>query len=731
MPEGKLTYYIKLFAEGFLNSYGQIYFSNGKILAALLVLVTFFDLSAGLSGVLAVVITQIAALGFRYDHQLLRDGTYSYNATMVGLALGIFYQFNFSLIVIISVSALLTFFISIWFLKHFATKGLPFLSLPFLIVVWLILLGGQNFSSLELVVKTEFSFAAGYPELFAQATSLVEKLPFYNLFLMYFRSLGAILFQYNDLAGIIIAVGLLIHSRMSFVLSLYGFALGFFFYRFMEADFSQLIYSYIGFNFILTSLALGGFFVVASRRSFFLLALVIPMIALIINGSHGLFNLLGLPLYSLPFNLVVLLVLYVLYNRSYPGKLQVVTIQHFSAEKNHYKHFNNVERFRNQSYINISLPVMGLWRISQGYHGGITHIGDYGQALDFDIIGEDGKTYEGSGDEKQQYHCYNLPVVAPAEGWVAAVVDGIEDNEIGQVNIDQNWGNTIVIRHADYLYTKLSHLKKGSIEVKVNDYVEKGQILGRSGSSGRSPEPHLHFQVQSTPYIGSRSMFHPIDYFLSSENSGLDLHAYEIPKEGARVSNVNPTPLLVQAFKFIPGQIFEWKVTESGKESSVKWEVFVNAFNQAYIFCHTTKALAYFVNAGSTFYFTDFYGKTDCLLHRFYKACHRILLGYYKGIMLNDHLMIADIFPKTLSFLHDFTAPLFHYLKSDYSFQLIQADNEHAPKAIQFKSVCTGKLGSREIKKETYEVSIEQQNGIQIRFASPEKSFYAETCINC
>lgn len=730
MSVGKLTYYAKLLGEGFLNSYGQIYFSNGKILAALLVMVTFFDFSAGLSGALAVLVTQIAALSFRYDHQQLRDGTYSYNATMVGLALGIFYEFNFSLLIIISVSSLLTFFISIWFMKHLATKGLPFLSLPFLIVVWLILLGGQNFSSLELLAKTEFSLAAAYPELFSQATLLVEKLPFYNLFLMYFRSLGAILFQYNDLAGIIISIGILIHSRMSFVLSLYGFALGFFFYSFMEADFSQLIYSYIGFNFILTSLALGGFFVVASRRSFFLLALVIPMIALIINGSHGLFALLGLPLYSLPFNLIVLLVLFVLYNRSYPGKLQVVTIQHFSAEVNHYKYFNNVQRFRNQSIINISLPIIGFWRVSQGYNGGITHLAEYGQALDFDVIGDDGKTFTGAGDEKQQFHCYNLPVVAPAAGWVAAVVDGIEDNEIGGVNIDKNWGNTVVIRHSDYLYTKLSHLKKGSIDVKINDYVEKGQTLGRCGSSGRSPEPHLHFQVQTTPYIGSRSVFYPIDYFLSNENDRFALHSYDIPAEGSIVSNVNPTPILARAFKFIPGQVFDWEVKEDAKVMNVKWEVFVTAQNQPYIYCHSSKAVAYFVYSGSTFYFTDFYGKTNSLLHRFFKASHRILLGYYKGVTLKDHLLIADIFPKSLSFLHDFTAPLFHYLKSDYTFRLTHTDNEHAAKSVQFETECIGKLGRREVIHEKYLVSIEQDNGIRIQFSSKEKSFSAEACIN-
>ena len=98
---------------------------------------------------------------------------------------------------------------------------------------------------------------------------------------IYFISLGAILFQYNLLSGIILSVGLLLFSRISFSLSLIGFYTAFLFYEVIGANISELSYSYIGFNYILTSIAVGGFFIIPSRRSYLWVILLIPIVAMI------------------------------------------------------------------------------------------------------------------------------------------------------------------------------------------------------------------------------------------------------------------------------------------------------------------------------------------------------------------------------------------------------------------------------------------------------------------
>ena len=55
------------------------------------------------------------------------------------------------------------------------------------------------------------------------------------------------------------------------------------------------------------------------------------------------------------------------------------------------------------------------------------------------------------------------------------------------------YGNAVVVDHGLGLQTLYGHLS--SIEVKVGDSVEKGQALGRTGSTGLAMGDHLHFEV--------------------------------------------------------------------------------------------------------------------------------------------------------------------------------------------------------------------------------------------
>ncbi len=55
------------------------------------------------------------------------------------------------------------------------------------------------------------------------------------------------------------------------------------------------------------------------------------------------------------------------------------------------------------------------------------------------------------------------------------------------------WGRVVVIRHTKNLKTIFGHLRK--IYVKRGQKVQRGQVIGTMGNSGRSTGPHLHYGI--------------------------------------------------------------------------------------------------------------------------------------------------------------------------------------------------------------------------------------------
>ncbi|MFF9869185.1 M23 family metallopeptidase [Streptomyces sp. NPDC013953] len=63
------------------------------------------------------------------------------------------------------------------------------------------------------------------------------------------------------------------------------------------------------------------------------------------------------------------------------------------------------------------------------------------------------------------------------------------------------YGNAIVIKHANGTYSQYAHLSK--INVGIGKTVKTGQVIAKSGNTGNSSGPHLHFEIRTTPNYGS------------------------------------------------------------------------------------------------------------------------------------------------------------------------------------------------------------------------------------
>ncbi|MEV7085228.1 transglycosylase family protein [Streptomyces sp. NPDC093085] len=107
-----------------------------------------------------------------------------------------------------------------------------------------------------------------------------------------------------------------------------------------------------------------------------------------------------------------------------------------------------------------------------------------------------GTPYHQSGSWASGYHTgVDFPV--PTGTSVKAVA-------AGQV-VSAGWGGAygyqVVIRHADGKYSQYAHLS--ALTVREGQSVSGGQRIARSGSTGNSTGPHLHFEMRTGPGYGS------------------------------------------------------------------------------------------------------------------------------------------------------------------------------------------------------------------------------------
>jgi hypothetical protein len=163
----------------------------------------------------------------------------------------------------------------------------------------------------------------------------------------------------------------------------------------------------------------------------------------------------------------------------------------------------------------VGVPVAdGIWMMSEGCCRDDTHhrrgfAPVNGQALvpqrfaiDFYLLDEEHRSWEGDPSEITSYFSYQQPIVAAAAGTVVRALDGVPNTtslpEPPPIPpIEQTVGNHVIIEIAPGLYTLYGHMDPGSVRVEVGDRVEKGQELGLIGSSGNSTTPHLHFHLQT------------------------------------------------------------------------------------------------------------------------------------------------------------------------------------------------------------------------------------------
>ena len=111
---------INIILTGSINSYSQVFFSDNKLFGAILLIVSFFDIWAGFSGLFAVLTTIITASLLGYSEFNVKKGTYGFNSLLVGLGTGLTFSPGIESLIIVLFASIITFIISITLEGFFA-----------------------------------------------------------------------------------------------------------------------------------------------------------------------------------------------------------------------------------------------------------------------------------------------------------------------------------------------------------------------------------------------------------------------------------------------------------------------------------------------------------------------------------------------------------------------------------------------------------------------------------
>ena len=696
--------------KGILNSYSQVFFATNQSFAIILILVSMIDPNSGLVGFISVIVANLTAIGLGFNRQDVEKGLYGFNSLLVGLGIGYYFEANIQLFFIIIAASVLTLFFVTLFKGILQKYGLPYLSLPFLFGLWIILISSGSFDALGISERGIYTlnklYSIGGADL-VSAYEWLSNIPLNTSLQIYFNSIGAIFFQFKVLPGIFIAIGILLYSRIAFILSLYGFYIAYLFYTILGGNISDLSYTHIGFNYILTAIAIGGYFLIPSKKTFLWLLLLIPLVTMVTISLTEIFAVFKLSVYSLPFNIVVIMFLYALKWRVDPKEnLTEVLVQSGHPESNLYSYQNQKINAFHRNLIPFKLPFYGKWTVSQAHNGEHTHKEDWRYAWDFIVLDEKELQFKNEGLYPQDYYCYGKSAISPGAGTIEEVVNNIPDNDIGKANLTSNWGNTVIIKHSEYLYSSLNHLKTGSIIVNPGDKVKCGQKVGEVGNSGRSPYPHLHFQFQTTAYIGSETYNYPISYYMVRDEKKFLFKTFNIPLKDQLVTNIDTSILMRQSFAFVPGQKLSVKYSINKAPMEANWEIHTNAYNQSYIFDSKSKSMVYFVNDGNLLYFTHFEGSRKSILYYFYIGFYKVLQAAYQDVELQDELPQNVTFKFPWIHFQDLLAPFYLFLKSVYTSKLISMDDQHQPNELIFASSLVNKIGKKEIDKNEFTITI-------------------------
>lgn len=232
---GFITHSLRVLGRGV----GQVMLQNNALSGFIMLAGIFLNSwQQGLMALYGTIISTLTAYLLGYDRKMIADGLYGFNGTLVGIASGVFLSSSPATWILLTVGCCL----STW-ITHLFTRQhlLPGLTAPFILITWLLLTGCTWI----------------FPELLQSAGSSLQTTPDIHLTQALSIGIGQVMFQENQLTGLLFWIAILISSHTKACYALLGAFLPIVTVLLPGVDAETANLGLLGYNGVLCAIALG------------------------------------------------------------------------------------------------------------------------------------------------------------------------------------------------------------------------------------------------------------------------------------------------------------------------------------------------------------------------------------------------------------------------------------------------------------------------------------------
>ena len=272
------------FVDRLLRGIGQVMFQDNPLSGLLFfIAIGWGSWAAGMpqvaiGGLVALVAGTLMAQWLRVDTTGLNAGLYGFNAYLTGLALPTFMAPSLQLWIYVVLGGAVSVVTMLALVRVCKTWGVSALTAPFVLITWLLLLGSNAFSGLQ---------ASGLPPagvivpIDPAAANPLQPGDFLQGLL---SSISQVFLKGHGPAALLLLAGLAVSSLPAAVFALFGAVVGLIAAHALGAESQLITAGLLGFNPVLTAIALGAVFYRPSLRVV-LYTLLATVLSVIVQGA--------------------------------------------------------------------------------------------------------------------------------------------------------------------------------------------------------------------------------------------------------------------------------------------------------------------------------------------------------------------------------------------------------------------------------------------------------------